>query len=359
MDIEIRKDDLHVTRHVVHPSRALEPTEVRLALESFGLSANNITYAAMGNLMNYWEFFPVSGESERDVWARMPVWGLATVTESRASGVTVGQRLFGYFAFASELIVTPGRFDDSGFSDVVAYRNDLPSVYNRYVYTEQDSLYDASSEGRMMLLRPLFVTSFVVDDFLGDNDLFGASSAVISSASSKTAMGAAFLLQERRHVNVIGLTSAANVAFTENLGCYDDVLNYEQVAEIPITESIYIDVAGRRDLTRAVHHHLGDALAYSMIVGDTHWDAPDTGGELSGPRPTLLFAPVQITKRRREWGREVFENNLGGAWHRFGTFVDSWLVLKEVVGPEELDRTYRDLLEGSVDPAVGYVGRFA
>lgn len=358
MDIEIRKDDLRVTRHQDRASLALDVGQVRLELESFGLSANNITYAVMGDLMNYWNFFPVRDEESRDEWGQMPVWGLGTVSESRTPQVTVGQRVFGYFAFSSELIVTPGRHDESGFSDVVAHRNDLPSVYNRYVYTEFDSLYDPSSEGRMMLLRPLFVTSFVVDDFLGDHNLFGANTAVVSSASSKTAMGAAFLLKERHHVNVIGLTSAANVEFTESLGCYDDVFTYGQVAELALTDSLYIDVAGRRDVTRAVHQHLGDALAYSMIVGDTHWDAPDEGGELTGPRPTMLFAPDHITKRRREWGRDVFENNLGSAWHRFGEFVDSWLVQKDVVGPAELDQTYHDLLEGSLDPAVGYVGRF-
>jgi hypothetical protein len=358
MDIEIRKDDLHVTRHHNHETATLEDGQIRLSVESFGLSANNITYAVMGDLMNYWEFFPVRVEEDRDQWGRMPVWGLASVLESRVSDVAVGRRVFGYFAFASELIVTPGRHDDSGFSDVVPHRNDLTSVYNRYAYVDSDPLYDPAREGLMMLLRPLFMTSFVVDDFLGDHDLFGANTAVISSASSKTAMGAAFLLQERHHVTVIGLTSPANVEFTESLGCYDDVLSYDQVAELPITDSIYLDVAGRRDLTRKVHQHFDGALAYSMIVGDTHWDAPDEGGELIGPRPTLLFAPVQITKRRREWGRDVFENNLGAAWHRFGEFVDSWLVQQPVVGPEELERTYQDLLTGNVDPAVGYIGRF-
>ncbi len=359
MDIETRKDDLHVTRHVEHAARAIELGEARLEIESFGLSANNITYAVMGESMRYWDFFPVRESIDRDVWGRMPVWGLATVSESRAGDVQVGRRVFGYFPFATELVVTPGRFDDSGFSDMAPHRDELPSVYNRYVFTDADALYAPEREGVMMLLRPLFITSFVVDDFLGDNELFGASSAVISSASSKTAIGAAFLLKERHGVTVIGVTSSANEQFTRDLGCYDDVVTYEQISELPITDSVYVDVAGRRDVTRAVHQHLGDALTYSMIVGDTHWDAPDDGGELIGPKPTLLFAPVQITKRRREWGRETFEETIGAAWQRFGTFVDGWLVTSDVIGANDLDETYRDLLSGDIDPAVGYVGRFS
>jgi hypothetical protein len=359
MDIETRKDDIRVTRHVQYRSKELAAGEARLELESFGLSANNVTYAVMGESMNYWEFFPVHEPSDRAEWGRMPVWGLATVSESRIGQLEVGRRVFGYFPFATELVISPGRFDESGFSDVAAHRNELPSVYNRYVFTDADPLYSPESEGRMMLLRPLFITSFVVDDFLGDNELFAANTAVISSASSKTAMGAAFLLQERHGVNVVGLTSGANYEFTEQLGCYDDVLTYDQIGEIALTDSVYVDVAGRRDITRSVHQHLGDALRYSMIVGDTHWDAPDDGGSLIGPKPTLLFAPVQITKRRREWGRDEFENAVGAAWARFGEFVDGWLVQNDVIGASDLDEVYRDLLDGSMDPAVGYVGRFA
>jgi len=48
------------------------------------------------------------------------------------------------------------------------------------------------------LLRPLFITSYVVDDWLWDNALFGAHAVVVSSPSSKTAFGLAFLLTERK-----------------------------------------------------------------------------------------------------------------------------------------------------------------
>ncbi|WP_156497011.1 DUF2855 family protein, partial [Alcanivorax sp. HI0083] len=36
--------------------------EVLLALDTFALTTNNITYAAFGDAMNYWSFFPTDEE---------------------------------------------------------------------------------------------------------------------------------------------------------------------------------------------------------------------------------------------------------------------------------------------------------
>jgi hypothetical protein len=68
------------------------------------------------------------------------------------------------------------------------------------------------------LLRPLFITSWLIDDFLADNDFFGARVMLLSSASSKTAYGTAFQLAQRDGIEVVGLTSPGNVAFCESPG---------------------------------------------------------------------------------------------------------------------------------------------
>jgi hypothetical protein len=209
-----------------------------------------------------------------------------------------------------------------------------------------------------MLLRPLFITSFVVEDFLADHQHFGATRVAISSASSKTALGAAFLLRAHGQVEVLGLTSETNLAFTHGTGCYDHVLTYGAAGELDARPTAFVDVAGRRDVTRAVHVALGENLKYSMVVGDTHWDHVDEGGEVVGPRPTLLFAPDQIQKRRRDWGRERFEAAVGESWEQFLTNVDGWMTVVERRGGDEVSATYLDLLEGRVDPAVGFSCRW-
>ncbi len=353
MQLDVDKADLRHIRAVTRPSQALAPGEARLRLDTFGLSANNITYAVYGELMQYWACFP--GPVEDGVaWGRVPVWGFGDVVESTSPPLALGRRVYGYFPMGDELVVSPGRFDEQGFSDMTPARTAVPSVYARYGFTDADRIYRVEREPQQMLLWPLFVTSFVVDDFLGDHDLHGAGTAIVSSASSKTAIGAAFLLAEREGIDVVGLTSAPNVDFVRSLGCYGTVLTYDQIGDLPATDSCYIDVAGRRDVTHGVHTRLADHLRHSMVVGDTHWDDTATGdGVLPGPRPEFLFAPDQITKRRTDWGREGFEATVAAAWDRFVPFTDSWLTLRRRTGPVEVEAAYRDLLEGRVDPRVG------
>ena len=353
MHLEVDKADLHHVRSVEHPRAMLADGEVRLAVDTFGLSSNNITYAVYGEAMRYWSCFP--GPVDDGVaWGRVPVWGFGDVVESKAEGVTEGRRVFGYFPLADELVVRPGRLDDQGFSDVTPDRQAVPSVYARYGWVDADRVYRPEREDRQMLLWPLFVTSFVVDDFLGDHGLYGADTVVVSSASSKTAIGAAFQLAVRRDLDVVGLTSAANLDFVRSLDCYDSAMTYEDVGRLVPTDSCYVDVAGRRDVTAAVHERLGGRLRYSMIVGDTHWD--DSSGavdQLPGPSPTFLFAPDQIAKRREEWGRDGFEAAVAEAWDRFVPWTDGWLTLRSVRGPDAVEAAYRALLDGQVDPRAG------
>jgi hypothetical protein len=358
MEIVIDHDDLH---HVVVREDVPRPCsegEVRLQVERFGLSANNITYAVMGDAMAYWQFFPTEAGNGVE-WRTMPVWGFATVAESTLDQLPVGTKVFGYFPFATSLIVTPGRIDDAGFSDVAPHRAALPSVYNRYARCDADPMYDPAAEELLMLLRPLFITSYVVADFLTDHDVFGAGVAVISSASAKTAYGAAALLHAGGVVRTVGLTSPGNVAFCQSLGCYDAVLTYDQVAALEQVPTVYLDVAGRRDVTAEVHRHLLGNLAYSMIIGDTHWDGPamEEGG-IPGPKPTLLFAPVQIAKRRTEWGRDGFEAAVGAAWTATLPTFQAGIDLVERRGPNALVETYLALLRGEVDPRAGYICSF-
>src|SRR5664280_758571 len=267
MNLEVDKSDLHRMRAVERPPVPLEPGQARLRVDAFGLTSNNITYAVYGEAMRYWACFPVPEEGTG--WGRVPVWGFGEVVESSTPGVADSTRVYGYFPMADEVVVQPGRIDDSGFSDLTATRGAVPAVYSRYSFVESDPVYDADHEAQQMLLWPLMVTSFVVDDFLGDNDLFGATTAVISSASAKTAIAAAFLLAERDGVEVVGLTSGANLGFVAGLGCYDTTVTYDDVDSLAVGDACFIDIAGRRDVTRRVHAHFGDLLRYSMVVGDT------------------------------------------------------------------------------------------
>ena len=185
MDLQVNRTDLHQTRVVEADPAPLAEGQARLRVDAFGLSANNVTYAVAGDLLQYWDFFPADPG-----WGRIPVWGYADVAESTHPDLPEGRRCFGYLPMSEELVVTVGRMDDGGFSDVSSHRQAMASAYSRYQLVDPAGA-GTDDEDRRMLLYPLFFTAFLVDDFLDDQDRFGASVLVVSSASSKTALGIA------------------------------------------------------------------------------------------------------------------------------------------------------------------------
>ena len=356
--LQVRKDRLSDTRWVQTADAPLASGQVRLRIEHFALTSNNITYAAFGEAMAYWRFYPTGD----DGWGVIPVWGFATVTESTHPEVPVGERVYGYFPMASAVVMTPVRVNAGGWTDGAPHRAELHPVYNQLTRCAADPFYTADTEDVQALLRPLFITSWLIDDFLADNDFFGARVLLLSSASSKTAYGTAFQLHQRQGVEVIGLTSAANVAFCENLGCYDRVLTYDALDQIDAsTPCVYVDFAGNGALRAAIHTRFTQ-LKYSCSIGGTHVEqlaASGAGKHLPGPRPTLFFAPAQIKKRTTEWGAEVFGQRMVGAWQAFVARVSHpqqpWLHTEHHQGGAAALAAYASVLGGKADPRVGAI----
>ncbi len=315
--------------------------EALFRIERFALTANNVTYAAHGVDMRYWDFFPAP-----DGLGIAPVWGFASVVESRAPGVAVGDRYYGYWPMASHALILPGRLSPRGFTDMAAHRLTLPSVYNNYV--PASAAYGA--ETLQALFRPLYTTSFVLDAMLTDSP---AKALVLTSASSKTALGLAQAARGRQRI--IGLTSPANRAFAEATGYYDVVLDYGDDAGLAAIAgpAALVDFAGNGAVRRSVHVGLGDRLIESHVVGDTHWQA-DSAGSLPGVQPKLFFAPTVIVERVAQWGATGFEERLAAAWGRFIAST-GWLRVVEESGAEAVSGHWRDLAAGRIDPAEGLV----
>ncbi len=358
----VDRNDLRRTHWLEGAPAPLPAAQVRVRIDVFALTSNNITYAAFGEAMHYWDFFP-SGDAGTGC---VPVWGFGTVSESRHDGVPVGARLYGYFPMADEIDLEPAAVSSHGFEDGAAHRRDLPAIYNHYRFCADDPGYRSEDEPLIALLRPLFTTSFLIDDFLADNAFFGARSIVISSASSKTAYGLAFCLS--RHggpaprPRVVGLTSARNISFTHSLGCYDDVIEYDEVAAAPVDEPVvYVDMSGDVALRETVHRRWEGRLAYSCSVGATHWQRRGNARGLPGPKPVLFFAPSQAQKRVAQWGAREFHARLANAWGGFVARVDDpehpWLRVSSGQGRDAVRASYLALLEGQVPADVGWVLR--
>jgi hypothetical protein len=282
----VQRDNLENTQRSEAAAVACGAGEAIIRVDGFALTANNITYGVAGDIIGYWNFFPAD-----DGWGRIPVWGMGTVTTSEHPDVAAGTRYYGYFPMSSELLVKPEKVTAKGFTDAASHRSALPVVYNQYSAVSLENGFDPAYDNHYMIYRPLFTTSFVLDDYFADNDFFGAETMILGSASSKTAFGLAFMLQRREGIKVVGLTSAKNAKFVKDLGLYDETLTYDEVESLRQEKSAYVDMAGNRGVLARVHHHLSDNLVNSCGVGITHWNARD--GEdpatLPGARPTMFL----------------------------------------------------------------------
>ena len=80
-----------LTQTQVHEvaSPPLTDGAVRLRVESFSVTANNITYAVIGDMFGYWNFFPAEGD-----FGVVPMWGHAVVEESRCPDIAMGERVY-------------------------------------------------------------------------------------------------------------------------------------------------------------------------------------------------------------------------------------------------------------------------
>lgn len=357
--LHVRQDQLATTRLHTTEDAALADGQIRVRVDRFALTANNITYAAMGDMLQYWQFFPTGDAG----WGIVPVWGFGSVVESRQPDVAVGERLYGYWPMGTQAVLTPQRISAQGFSDGAAHRAGLHAVYNQYLRSATDAFYQPDTEDLQALLRPLFITSWLIDDFLDDNGFYGARRMLLSSASSKTAYGTAFQLAQREGIEVVGLTSAANVGFCESLGCYHRVVAYDDLATLDAaTPSVYIDFAGSKGLRGSVHQHFS-GLAYSCAVGASHVSDLGGAGQLPGPRPVMFFAPAQVKKRNADWGAAGLGQRLVSAWQAFATAVQNpaspWLQVRQHSGPAAVLALYAELLAGGGDPRLGHMARFA
>lgn len=351
---DILVDAKDLSRVEVVPAQPTEvaPGQIQVAVNSFALTANNITYGVAGTSMKYWNFYPAPAG-----FGRIPVWGFGTVTTSAHAQVPVGERLYGYWPMSSHAVLTIGRAGPAAFSETSAHRADLAAVYNTYARVAADPTIPAGSEPFVSLIRPLFTTSFLIDDFLAEKGFFGAGLVLITSASSKTSIGLAHCLKCRGpgRPEIVGLTSGSNAAFVAGLGNYDRVVAYDAISGLRAPGgAVVVDMAGGEATLRAIHSTLGDALRYSCRIGLTQWqDAKALIPDLPGVRPVFFFAPDRVKARLADWGSVGFMQRVGEASAAFVAHARGWLEIETHRGPEAIVSAYRTVLAGKARPQSG------
>jgi Protein of unknown function (DUF2855) len=360
--LKVKRHAFETAEIATAPLPELAEGQVLARVERFALTANNITYAATGDKIGYWQFFP---EDDAE-WGMVPVWGFAVVESSCHPDVPVGTRVYGYLPMASHVVMAPTRVSSRGFTDGGPHRAALPAVYNHYQSTSDDSAKWAAAADWRCLLIPLMITGYVIGDYVNDNGCFGATQIVIGSASSKTGIATAHHARSLAEapVTLIGLTSPGNIAFCEGLGVYDRVVAYADVetldAAVPM---LFIDMAGDGGLTTRLHHHFGANMKASIGVGLTHWQsrvgqAGRPPRDLPGAKPIFFFAPAQIAKRRAEWGPGVLDQRMLEANLAFLPVMAQHLKIERGEGAEAVAAAYAEMVAGRTAADVGVVLSF-
>jgi len=358
-EVQVRRGRIDEARVVDREQRALEEGEIRIAVRDFALTANNVSYAASGEVIGYWRFFPASSEGED--WGVTPVWGFAEILDTRHPEYAAGETFWGFLPMAEEAVFAPAGRKPHGFIDAAEHRRALPAVYNQYLLTANDPGPLKALADQRSLLLPLFFTSYVLADYILDNACFGARQAVLSSASSKTAFGLAALLADApgKPLDVIGLTSPGNADFTRGLGYYDRVFTYDDISELDAASpAIFVDMAGSAQTLERVHRHFAEALKASIRVGLTHWDAAGPTAGLPGPKPAFFFAPTQVAKRDEEWGPGEVQKRAQAAFIQLAQDAGGHLEFERRAGAAEIARTFTRLARGEIPPQAGLILNF-
>ena len=350
--LEVRRDNFSNTRLVKETfDGVLAENEVLLKVDRFALTANNISYCVSGDLLGYWQFFPT-----QEGWGRVPVMAYGEVLASAHPAITAGERVWGFFPMSSHLVILAGKVSDGQFVDVSPHRAGLAPVYSQFQRSAANPIYQPGREDQDSLLRGLFLTSWLCEDFMYDNDTFAASAYLITSASSKTSIALAFNVKRRGEKQTVGITSQSNVEFCQSLGCYDRVVVYDELQSLDSEQAVVlVDMSGNAGVIGNLHHHYSDNLRYSCMIGATHYNDMGSTEGLPGAVPEFFFAPSQAQKRAGDWGASEMEKRIGSSYVEFREFCDGWLEVRRGCGPDAVTRCFADTLAGNVSPNEGRI----
>ena len=350
-EIWVERKNLRTSKIVEVDLPNISDGEVLVSIDKFGLTSNNVSYGVSGDMIGYWGYFPA-----QDQWGKIPVWGCASVVESQSADIKIGERLWGFFPMASHVVLEPGNIRGDQLTDMAPHRSKLPSLYNQYRRTAAEPEILTQMENERCLLFPLFMTSFVLSDYLMHHNFFGAEQVVIGSASAKTAFGLAQLLSSNKDVSqkIVGVTSAGNEAFVKSLGIYDEVILYKQEDQIDASlKTAYVDMSGDKNLTTRIHMHIKENVVESCLVGATHWEDGGRLQELPGKKPAFFFAPGHIGSRDETLGKGqmMMRGMMSGV--EISSALKGKLNINWVNGPEALQTAWSNMLDNRVDPKNG------
>lgn len=341
----LRDDPLHTMRIVPDPVPEPAQGSVLLKIERFVLSSNNITYARYGDQLGYWAPFPAREHG----WGRVPAWGTARVIGGDSDLAAPGELFYGYLPMATHVLVEAEPLP-SGLRATSPERAEMYPLY-RDMIRMNDPVDDVV----------LATTGGVAKTAAHLSDEIRASTpaqVVFSSATSRTALTTAVVLREAG-LRVVGLTAADRAKAAARAEAFDEVLSYDELGDLEgVPGTVYVDVAGRAEITAAVARTLGSALARSLQVGATHPSsepsAPSSepSAQLSPPGPPVEQFNVGL--RRIDVAARIGEEKMAAFEQAVEKSIAVWaaehFAVEKVTGLEQVPHVWHRVLRGEVDP---------
>lgn len=348
----IKRDDLIQCDMLSLPIPPLQVEEVLVKIETFGLTSNNITYAALSKSMPYLEFFPVPDSTLAKDWGCLPVWGVGRVVQSNTATVPKDARVYGFFPAAGYVTLKPAKMITTGFRVDRPQIPDLFGFYNLYNLADLDPLYKSEQEAMMVIMRPLFLTGLLLTDYLTVFEFNGAEAVAISSAASKTSYGCALALRQASQIKLIGLASAVSKPFADALGIYDQVITYDDIPSLSKAQTVtYVDISGNVSVRQQLANHLGTGLKFVHAVGMTHWNEGTFSTENIGDKveSKVFFAPGWAARRQKEGGQAFMAGLLAGWNAQMAKVAEHFTVVRKE-GKVAVKESYLNIAQGRLQP---------
>ncbi|KAF2174081.1 hypothetical protein M409DRAFT_16354 [Zasmidium cellare ATCC 36951] len=139
----VKKDNIteHATVPISYSTPSLEDGSILIRSALVSLTANNLSYAHLGAVLNWWDAYTVPSSlpapySDDSQYGIVPVWGYAEILESKISGLTPGQILFGFWPSHDLPVALRLKSADDcpgHFIEITDSRQNLMNLYNRYI----------------------------------------------------------------------------------------------------------------------------------------------------------------------------------------------------------------------------------
>jgi hypothetical protein len=162
----------HATFSLPPPTTPLPASSIRVRASLLSLSSNNLTYALLGDMLHWWDTYPVPDNApapynDRAAWGIVPAWGFATVLQSTIPEIASGTKIWGYWpasAHVVDLTLSKNQDDpEPHWIETSPHRTSLLPLYNRYVISTTS---DESRHAWESAVRPIWQCGYVLSEYV-------------------------------------------------------------------------------------------------------------------------------------------------------------------------------------------------